>query len=549
MLENLMIRDFILIDRLELNFHDGFSVFTGETGAGKSIFIDAISVLTGARTNTAMIRTGADAALLEGTFSVDEAMRQKLTEAGLDSDELIVTREIHADGRTVSRVNRRPVTAGWLKELFAASLDIHSQRDNQYLLNEKHHRELLDRYGRCEDQLAALAQAYRRWAQLDHHYQDLQAHEYNEAQLDLLRYQISEIDKLELKPGEEESINAALKAYSQKEKRQQLAQQAEELLNGDDGALTKLYEFTRLADALGEFDGLKEPAQRIVNAYYAIREDYDTIQDQLGDSEMSLEDIDALNQRLYVIQRIKHKYALTVPQILEKREAMQKQLDEAADRDAVLADLAGQRDEAYEAFRRQALAVRASRRESAGKLEKEIVSQLADLNLEKARFHVEFSEAPASEKGLDAVRFLISLNPGQPLRPLAEVASGGELSRLMLGLKTIFARLQGTRLLIFDEIDSGVSGVVAFAIGTKMHQIARQAQVFAVTHLAPVAAHGDQHYHIAKIQQKDSTRTEIELLDHEWRVKELAILSSSAVTDASIKAAAELLEKAEAADR
>ena len=544
MLTSLYIKNFILIDQLNLSFNDGFSVFTGETGAGKSIFIDAIGILCGDRLTASMVKNGSDKAVIEGTFEVDERLAALLREAGYDDDTLIVTREITREGKSITRVNQRSATVGFVRSCLSPFIDIHCQRDSQYLLNDKHHLGLLDRYSQDEKELNELNRLYKEYRTKKDRYDDLTNNEFSEVQLEMLRYQLKEISSLEPKPGEIEAIEETLKIARQKEKLQNTVEEIRELFAGDDGILSGLYSFNRLADRLNDFAPISENVSNIINSYYAINEDYETMMDYLQKDNYSLEDIDALNSRLYDLQRIRRKYNLSIEGLLARKQEIQQQLKEAENRDDILRELKKETDKAFEEYRKWAVKVSEIRRQKSLLLERDILAQLKDLNLEKARFKVAFSESKPSSLGIDTVSFLISMNPGQPLKPLQDVASGGELSRLMLGLKTVFARLNGTRLIIFDEIDTGVSGYVAFNIGVKMHEISKSIQTFCVTHLAMVASHGDHHYRISKSQKDDDTVTEVQELDEFARISELAVLSSSNTSETALAASRELLIKA-----
>ena len=544
MLNTLYIRNFILINELNIDFRNGFSVFTGETGAGKSIFIDAIGILAGDRLTVSMIKTGAEKCVIEGEFTVTPEISEKLEEAGYDNDTLIITREINSDGRSISRINHRSATVGFIKDLLTSYVDIHSQHDNQYLLNEKYHLSLLDSYCHNDEKLAELKKLYSVWHKLDEEYLDLLNNEYSEAQIELVRYQADEIEKMNLKAGEQEEIEETLRNYARREKIDNTLDKIRDLFADDRGVLANLYDFTKVASSIYDVSAAKESIDTITNAYYVIEEEYDKLMSSFDYSDFNMNTIDELNNRLYDIQRIKRKYNSSVEELLEMLEGLKQQLSNYDNRDDVLKEKNKARQEAFSRYENLALEIRKEREKGSNKLEKAIVDQLKDLNLENARFRAEITEGKPSSSGMDNVRFLISMNPGQPLRPLSAVASGGELSRLMLGLKNIFASLHGSKLVIFDEIDAGVSGYVAYNIGRKMHQIANDTQVFAVTHLASVVAWGDSHYHISKIQKKDDTDTSVELLDDAGRIEELAVLSTSNTGKSALIAAEELLNKA-----
>ena len=359
----------------------------------------------------------------------------------------------------------------------------------------------------------------------------------------MISYQLNEITKMKLKIGEDAEIEQQLKTIARKEKITNLVDNTREMFTADDGILTKLYEFSRQQSMFEDFDEIKNNVDSIVNAYYRISDDYDSIISYFDNDDISVEDIDSLNSRLYDLQRIKRKYNLDIAGLLELKKNLEDQLEKVANRDAVLGKLKEEYEKKLSDYLSSAAKLTSVRKEKAADLEKAVVEQLKDLNLENARFKVSFKDKAPSANGIDNVEFMISMNKGQDLRPLVNVASGGEMSRLMLGLKTVFSELQGTRLIIFDEIDTGVSGYVAFNMGVKMKEISKRCQVFTVTHLASVASLADNHYHIEKTQS-DTTTTDVIRLDKESRIKELAILSSSAVTETSLAAAEELYEKA-----
>ncbi len=544
MLNTLYIRNFILINELNIDFRDGLSVFTGETGAGKSIFIDAIGILAGDRFTVQMIKAGAQKSLIEGEFTLTDEIRAKLQDAGYDDDTLIITREMKTDGKSVSRINHRSASVGFIRELLTDYVDIHSQHDNQYLLNDKYHLSLLDSYCGNEEMLSELRSLYSQWHKLDTDYQDLLNNEYSEAQIEMVKYQIKELEKMNLRIGEEEEIEETLRNYVQREKIENVLDKIKTLFADDNGILSNLYNFTKVSSSLYDISSVKDSIDTITNAYYVIDEEYDKLMSAFDFGDFSMNTIDDLNNRLYDIQRIKRKYNSDVEGLLEMLENLRSQLKNYDYREDVLREKNKACQQAFSKYEKLAEDTGKARQKGAVKLERAIVDQLKDLNLENARIKVEITDKKPSPDGMDAVRFLISMNPGQPLRSLNTVASGGELSRLMLGLKNIFSSLHGSRLVIFDEIDAGVSGYVAYNIGRKMHEIAKDTQVFSVTHLASVAAWGDSHYHVSKIQKKDDTDTRVDLLNDEQRIEELAVLSSSSSGQAALTAAKELLDKA-----
>ena len=545
MLNNLYIKDFILIDELNIDFKNDFSVFTGETGAGKSIFIDCIGCLIGDQLNVSMIRKDCEKTIIEGSFEIDDNLKVKLKEAGYDDESFIVTREIGIDGRSITRLNQRTTTLSFVKECLEDYVDIHCQHDNQYLLNEKYHLSLLDQYCQFDENLKNLADFYKEYYNLEKEYEKLTSTTFNQAQLEIIEYQLREIENLNIDNIEEDiEIQSKLKVILEFEKQQKTIAEIKELFT-EDGILDKLYYFTKLSHNLSNFEDVQTNIDNIINSYYSITDDYETILSKLDLTDISTEEIDYLNSRLYDLQRIKRKYNSSLKELITIKEDLSNQLEAYNNKEFILSKLLKEKDIAYRKYYEYAIEVSNFRKNKALKLQKEILNELKDLSLEKAKFEVLFEENKPTSKGIDSVKFMISMNTGMPLQPLNKVASGGELSRLMLGLKVIFAKLQGTKLIIFDEIDAGVSGYVALNIGVKMSKLAKDIQVFGVTHLPSVAACGKYHYLISKVQTDTSTSSTVEEIKNHKRVEQLAILSSSTISETSLSAAKELLEKAQ----
>ena len=545
MLTNLYIRNFILIDELNIDFSDGFSVFTGETGAGKSIFIDGISCLIGSKLTSSVIKKGQDKAIIEGVFTVDDKLSSKLKEAGYDDASFIVSREINKDGKSTIRLNQRVTTLSFVKDCLSQEVDIHCQHDNQYLLNDKFHLSLLDNY--CCDQvkLEQLKALYKDYKELVKEYENLNKSTFNQSQLELVKYQLNELDKLNLTDEEEDQkIQDQLKSISEIEKNQKSIEKIDDLFNSDDGILSKLYEFTKLSDNLNSLDEIQDKIQDIIDCYYNISDDYEQISKSLKQNSIDPLQIEQLNQRLFELQNAKRKYNTTLAGLITLKNDLLAQIENYDNKDFILNKLSKQKEEAYKKYEQLAIEISNLRKEKAKELDKTIAEQLRDLSLPNAKFETVFYNNEPTEKGLDKVIFMISMNKGLPLQPLNKVASGGELSRLMLGLKVIFAKLQGTKLIIFDEIDTGVSGSVALNIGVKMAQLAKDIQVFSVTHLPSVAACGKYHYLISKSSNEFTTTSNIHQLNQQERIEQLALMANASLTDSSKAAAKELLEKA-----
>ena len=547
MLKNLYIKNFILIDSINLQFNDGFSVFTGETGAGKSIFIDGISILTGSKMTTSMIKQGCNKAIIEGEFSLTDEIKEKLNEAGFDDETLIISREINQEGKSSTRVNQRACSVSFIKDLLADYVDIHCQHDNQYLLNNKYHLDLLDKYCSNDSLLQQVNYLYKQYMQLQNEYDKLNNTTFSLAQLEIIKYQLDELENANLsKMNEDEEISKQLKEFAALEKNQKIIDQLYDLFESDDGIISKLYQFNKLTDNLSNFDSIKEEIHNILDCYYAINDDFDSIKSKMKESVIDENTLNELNERLYLLQRLKRKYNTSLAGLIQLKNQLKQQLQQYDDRELILDQLSKKIEIAKQNYLEKANLLHDIRCNKSNELSEKIMEQLKDLSLPNAVFKVDITADQLTNKGIDRVEFLISMNKGVSLSPLNKVASGGELSRLMLGLKVIFANLQGSKLVIFDEIDTGVSGKVAFNIGVKMAQLSKDIQVFAVTHLSSVSACGKYHYLISKDSNDTTTTSNIVLLDKQQRIQQLAILSSSNITQSSLSAAEELLAKGQA---
>ena len=545
MLKHLYVKNFILIDEADLDFDAGFSVFTGETGAGKSILIDAISLLCGQRAQAGFVKKGENKALIEGVFdfSANPRVLALLQEAGFDGEEdMVISREIGAEGKSQMRLNHRVTTANFIRELLGHEIDIHSQHDTQYLLNRSSFLNLLDQYLDDEALLSSVKTQFKAYRQLKDQLEEARSPK-AEQDLEFLRFQLNEIEQAQLKPGEDEELEAIERRIAAREKIYQRVAESLEILDGEQSAVPQLYEAARLTGGFPEETELAEISEALNEHYYGLQDLKERLQRYFESLEFSEEQINEVQSRLFEINRLKRKYGRSLDEILEKGESFRQQLNQQEHRQEYLQELQKHVQTAYKQFEESALKLRQIRQQKALALQKEVEIHLHDLMLPHARFILQLKDAKPSAHGLDEADFMISMNPGEPVRSLTQVASGGELSRLMLGLKTIFTRLEGIQTVIFDEIDTGVSGQVATAIGLKMSLLARDAQVFSVTHLAQVAACADQHYHVTKRQGQDFTETQIQCLSKEERIDQLALISQGELSDTARQAAQELYQR------
>lgn len=549
MLTSMYVKDFVLIDEIQLDFCGGMSAFTGETGAGKSLLIDAIGILCGDRVNASMVKQGKEKAIIEGVFMIPEIhpARMILAEAGYDMDEdtIVIQRTFTQDGKSIARLNYRTTTVSLLKKVLATLIDIHSQHDNQYLLNSKYHLTLLDHYMDEQSLCQEVKERYHVYHTVTQELQAALSNDYNEDDLEFLTYQLNEIEAADLKEGELESLEETAKRYMAFEKISTALNQCLTLLNGDQGANPAIYEACRLLENLNEDETLIQSHEKLLELYYALDEQYQQLYDYFDQMEYDEQQVNAINERIFTIRKILRKYGGDVNSVMAKHEELSRRIDLIQHRSDFLRKQEIKQKEAYDSFYAKAKQLHDLRVAKASKLEADIVTQLRDLQLEHARFHVSFQEIEGNAHGIDVVEFLISMNKGEALKPLQTTASGGELSRLMLGLKTIFTSLQGIETVIFDEIDTGVSGSVAFAIGKKMQQLSHQTQVFCVTHLSQVAACAKHHYLVEKQQNEASATTHIRELDEIGRIQELAMIASDSVSHSALSAAQELYQKAQ----
>lgn len=549
LLQSIYVKNFILLDEVQLDFNQGMSAFIGETGAGKSLLMDAISVLKGERVQTSMIQQGKEQAIVEGVFTYEpnSITHQKLLEIDLADEEgqLILTRQWNVKGKSSARINHRNVSLSMLKEITEHLLDIHSQHDVISLLNPKKHLPLLDSYINDEELLKKVAHTWKTYQEALAALDDVQNNGYNEDDLDYLTEQFNEINDAKIQVNELEDLEQQIKAMQSFEKNQQNIQMAIEAVDGDDGVLNKLYDAIHALASVQ--DCIEERYHDELNDYYYNIEDLMTqLKDDLSNLEFDEEAFNAMHDRITLIRRLMRKYGGSEEALIHKKEQLEQAIDSIIHRSALMTKLSKQCNQCKEVFLKNAQELHEKRIEVAADLEQLVLKQLHDLSLEHANFKIQFQTHDGNAKGIDQVAFYISMNKGEALKPLQNTASGGELSRFMLGMKAVFAHHQGIETIIFDEIDTGVSGSVALRIGKKMQEIANHLQVFAVTHLAPVAACADELYYVEKTQDEVHTNTNIHLCDEEQTVCQLAMIAAGTTSEAAMNAASELRKKAKA---
>ncbi|WP_416324851.1 DNA repair protein RecN [[Eubacterium] hominis] len=544
MLTSIFVKNFILIDQVSLDFQPGLSAFTGETGAGKSLLMDAIGVLKGERANAGMVKTGCDKAMIEGVFTIEHpSLIQKLTEDGFDLEEdaLIITREITKEGKSTTRINHRVASVSYVREIISQIVDIHSQHDTQYLLNARYHLGLLDNFVNELDLNAQVEKDYHAYKKVKDELEAALSSDYNEDDLEYLTFQLNEIDQAAIRQQELEALEDEQKRMLSFEKITSAVQLA--ITQMEQTGNPAVYETFKALQGLQD-EVPSRIASTLSDFYYQMEDMNSELHDYLDHLEYDEARFNEVSDRIFLIHKIYRKYGGDYDAVMEKRAELERKIDSILHRQDFILKHEAIVETAHKKFLASAAKLSKLRQKKAMELSTLVKQQLHDLQLEHARFEIAFEPTQGNTSGIDKVEFMVAMNAGEGLKPLAHSASGGELSRLMLGLKTVFTSLMGIETVIFDEIDTGVSGKVALAIGKKMKELGKQTQVFCVTHLAPVAACASQHYIVEKHQANQQTRTSIALLDQEQRIKELANIASGSDSDHAIQSALELYQLA-----
>ena len=554
MLELLHIENIAVIQEADIQFRPGFNALTGETGAGKSIVIDAMGAVLGGRTSRDLIRTGADRAFVSAEFSQVPDGLPGLEETGTAPDEdghLLLQRELTGDGKNLCRVNGRPVTVAQLRKIGEELLNIHGQHDGQQLLDEEQHLSYLDRFGRTEAPLGRYQAAYGAMADLQAKIRALQMDEAEKARrMDSLRFQIDELERAQLVPGEEESLTERRDLLRNGEKYLSALSGADYCLNGGEeggGAVSALRDAEEALAGVRNLSGdMGELYQRLEQLRCEAYDLAEIIRDKREAFDFSPAELDAVESRSDLLYRLKKKYGATVEEMLSYLDKCRRELDDMETADDTLARLEQQLEKARKAVLAAGADLTAARKEAAAVLEQRTQSEPRDLDMPKVRFAIDFGEKEPGPDGCDAVRFLMSANAGEDLKPIARIASGGELARIMLALKNVLAEQESIGTLVFDEVDTGVSGRAAQKVAEKLAQVSRRKQVLCVTHLPQLAAMADTHFSVEKGERDGRTYTRVVLLDREQRKAELArITGGSRVTEALLASAGELLDQAE----
>ena len=553
MLQNLHVKNLALIDEIEVEFKDGLNILTGETGAGKSIILGSISLALGGRYTKDILRQGAEYGFVELTFLVEnESQQKKLKELDIYPEEGMVTlsRRLMA-GRSVSRINGETVQMGLLKEVSSILIDIHGQHEHQSLLYKKNHLGIVDAFAReylAEDKKKA-AQAYKAYKACEKELKEAMADESQRAkELSFLKFEVSEIQEAHLLPGEDEELESLYRRMTNSKKIADSVNEA--YLYTSEGGGNASEALSRAIRALSEASEYDDRAAQLYDQLVEVDSLLNDFNRELADysktCEFSDEEFYETENRLNEINHLKTKYGDTVEKILDYCASQEERIGILEDYDNYILRLKDQCAKAEEALRQSTARLTKIRKKQAKILEQAIEEGLKDLNFENVKFRIQFeSTKDYTAEGMDDIEFMISLNPGQPVKPLAGVASGGELSRIMLAIKAVMAKRDEIETLIFDEIDVGISGRTAQKVSEKMAFIGTKHQVICITHLAQIAAMADHHYMIEKSTKKGDTKTSIELLDEKRSIEELArILGGARITDTVVQSAVEMKELA-----
>lgn len=556
MLQELTIRNFAIIESLNLSFQEGMTVLTGETGAGKSIIIDALGLLVGGRGSVDFIRHGEEKLEIQGLFTINPQNKgclEALESNGIDaSDHMVVLeRTLFQSGKNTCRINGKLATTSVLREIGSRLIDIHSQHEHQELMNDEFHLQLLDRFAWKEiaPTLSQYEAKYAEYKEMKAKWHNWTKNEQELAQrLDMLRFQQDEITNADLRLGEEEALMEQKHVLANFEKINENLQNAYTALQGEERGLEFVSEAMRYvgaaSDILPEFKTLSET---VASSFYLLEESAMQIRQELDKLEFQPDELDTIESRLNELNQLKRKYGKTVEAIIHYNEEIDQEILELSDRETHLGQLEKELESAKQDLQKLAEKLTTIRQKAAKQLEKQIKNELNQLYMEKAIFQVNFA-TPASEfteNGIDKVAFYMSTNPGEPLKPLSRIASGGELSRMMLALKTIFSRHQGITSIIFDEVDTGVSGRVAQAIAEKIYAVAVGSQVLCISHLPQVAAMADHHFYISKTTTANRTMTSVTALSGDEKVEEISrMIAGIEVTDVTKQHATEMLTQA-----
>lgn len=554
MLSNLYIENIAVIEKTSIDFKKGLNVMTGETGAGKSIVIDSINAVLGNRTSKELIRTGASSAFVSAEFTnLSEKAIAVIDEAGfeLEDGELLIQREISTTGKNKCRINGRPATVSTLKEIGVQLINIHGQHESYELMSPELHISYIDKLAGLESEIEAYQEVYKKYKKLSAELKKATVDESErERKIDLLKYQIDELEDADLRDGEYEELNEQKAVLQNSEKIIEAIMSSRALMNGDEessGVLENLQEInSQLSDISGYMSEVEPINSRIESAIYELE---DCLSELTGLTDLVDTDggsLDSIEERLDLIYTLGKKYGSTIKEMLDFLDKAKKELNALVMYDENREALIKECDKAYKEAEKLAKALSEKRRATSSEFADKVCEEMAFLDMPNVKLVVVQEKCELNSLGCDNIEFLISTNPGEPPKPISKIASGGELSRMMLAVKNVLSDKDDIDTLIFDEVDTGISGSAAQKVGLKLREVSKSRQVLCVTHLAQIAAMGNSHFKISKSVRDEKTFTKVEELDHEGRKQELArIIGGTEMTKASLDYAEEMLRAGE----
>ena len=551
MLWQLRIKNFAIIDQLEVEFAPGLNILTGETGAGKSILIDALTLTLGAKPSPELVRSGADFTEVEAVFDLEASpeLKKFLEELGLEPEnQLIIRRKYTLSGRSSCWVNLRSVPVSALSRLRESLIDIYGQHEYQSLLRPEHHLSLLDNYARIWERFSDYQELYSRYLEKKAEYEkNLMSEQERRERQEFLRFRISELEKAHLKEGEEEKLEEERARLKHLETLRQAGESGfEELYNKEGAIVDKLGQILRELERAGEYDSrLSGLAKELTQAQAIIEEVGRELGEYLAELDASPGQLEEIEERRAELRRLKRKYQMEISELIQLLQESKKELEELENYQSRIREVEKELEEISEQIHQRAKQLSQERKKQAKKLKEKLLKNLKELGMEKCRFEVKFQSLDQPQAwGLEQVEFYLSPNPGEELKPLSKIASGGELSRIMLGLRCLLAQQVGARILIFDEVDTGIGGAVAEVVGKKLKELSQNNQVLCVTHLAQIAKFADRHLRVWKEEKDGRTVVRIKPLTTEERIDELArMLGGRKITEKTRAYAREILEE------
>lgn len=524
MIEQLSVKDYVLFKSCIIDFTDGMSVITGETGAGKSLLIDAIGYLSGNRIKSNVIRNGKDKAILSMVLTSNEKVNAILEENGFEvDDQVIISRTILNNNKSTVRINQQITTLSFVRKIVNLLVDIHSQMDTYRLMDTSVQMELLDSYAKTMDLKVSVKEAYVKYSNVLHELETLKNEEFSDAELEFLTAQLDEIENANIQEDELEALNDQIHEATSWYKNSEDLSSCLYEIDKENGALDSLYTLYKQASKSPILNDYEESFKNLYYSLQSVDEELKHMRDTHSNDSL---DLDSLQSRQYLIKKLYRKYGGSYTSLMESKKSITDKIDRIIHRQDVFDKLEKEKEESFTAYMKLAKTLSLKRKACFKELESKVMEHCKDLMLENARFMISCMEKKPSSNGIDDIEFLVSMNPGQNFSSLSASASGGELSRLMLALKVVFQASNGIETIIFDEIDTGVSGKVALAMGAKMKALSKNYQVLCITHLASVAVYANTHYLVNKKASASETITSVQELDQDKTIQELAVMTS-----------------------